>query len=211
MNIVRKHWYDLGGLLAIFIVIYLFSSFSILTDYQRLMWCSLISLFLHQLEEYRIVGTFPGMMNTVMFKSTMPDHYPLNTNTSFYINVFVGWGTYLLAALFAEKAIWLGIAALLISLGNTIAHTLLFNIKGKTFYNAGLITCWLFFVPCIYYFCWLEINHPFISTRDLIIGIPLGILLNIIGVLKMIDWMADKNSPYRFEQRNLLPKDRKHK
>lgn len=209
MNTLRKHWYDLGGLLAIIVLVFISLNFKLLTDYQLLMWISLISLFLHQLEEYRIVGTFPGMINTVMYNSKQPDRYPLNPNTSFYINVFVGWGIYFLAAVFAEKAIWLGIAAMMISLGNTIAHTAVFNIKGKTIYNAGLVTSWVFFVPCVCFFIFIVYRDNLVSTTDLLIGIPLGIALNIIGVLKMIDWMASKNTPYIFEQRNLLAKNRK--
>jgi hypothetical protein len=207
MTILRKHWYDLGGLLSIFVLVYILLNFKRLTHYQLLMWLSLVSLFFHQLEEYRIAGTFPGMINTVMFKSESPDRYPLNTNTAFLINVFLGWGVYFLAALFAEEAMWLGIAAIMISLGNTIAHTVLFNIKGKTFYNAGMITCWLFFVPCIYFFISIVFKDNLVTINDLLIGIPLGIALNIM-VLKMIVWLADKNTPFVFEQRNLLPKDR---
>lgn len=173
------------------------------------MWLSLVTLFFHQLEEYRIAGTFPGMINTVMFKSESPDRYPLNPNTAFLINVFLGWGIYFLAALFAEKAMWLGIAATMISMGNVIAHTFIFNIKGKTIYNAGLITCWLFFVPCIYFFISIVIKDNLVSAKDLLIGIPVGIVLNYVGVLKMIEWLADEKTNYFFEQRNLLPKDRK--
>lgn len=173
------------------------------------MWLSLISLFFHQLEEYRIVGTFPGMINKVMYNSELPDRYPLNTNTSFVINVFVGWVFYFLAAIFAEKAVWLGIATILVSFGNIIAHTFLFNIKGRTIYNAGMATSLLFFVPCIYYFIVIVQRNNLLSIGDLIIGIILGIILNVIGVLKMIDWLADKKTIYVFDQRNLLPKDRK--
>ncbi len=209
MTTLKKHWYDLGALLSILVFGFILLNFKSLTHYQLLMWLSLISLFLHQLEEYRIAGTFPGMINTVMFKSKHPDRYPLNPNTAFYINVFVGWGIYFLAALFAEKAMWLGIAAIMISLGNTIAHTILFNVKGKTFYNAGLVSCWIFFVPCIYFFILIVLRDNLVSITDLLIGIPLGVALNFIGVLKMIDWMADKNTTYVFEQRNLLVKDRK--
>jgi len=150
MNFLRKHWYDLGGVFSIVVLIYILRKHTSLTNYQLIMWVSVVTLFFHQLEEYCIIGTFPGMLNTVMYKSPLPDRYPLNTNTAFCVNVIVGWVSYNAAALLAEKAIWLGIATTLVSLGNIIAHTLLFNIKGKTFYNAGLLTSWLLFAPCVY-------------------------------------------------------------
>jgi hypothetical protein len=53
-------------------------------------WLSLISLFLHQAEEYRYPGYFPGMVNLVMFASPQPDRYPLNTNTALIVNVVIG-------------------------------------------------------------------------------------------------------------------------
>jgi len=208
VNLLRKHWYDLGGFFAVCAVIYLLQSGGGLTDYKYITWLSLISLFLHQLEEYRIVGTFPGMINRVMFKSQIPDRYPLNTNTAFIINVVLGWLFYFLAALLGERAIWLGIATIMISLGNIMAHTVIFNIKGKTIYNAGLATSWLFFAPIIYFFFRILVKDNLATPADYVVGISLGAAMNIFGILKMISWLADKNTPFIFEQRNLLRKDR---
>ncbi len=208
MNFLRNHWYDLGGFLAIIVSAYIYTNYSNLTNYQILMWLSLVSLFFHQLEEYRIVGTFPGMVNSAIFNSKMPDRYPLNTNTAFYVNVVVGWTSYFLAAMLAEKAIWLGIATIMVSMGNTIAHTTIFNIKAKTWYNAGLATSWLLFVPCTCFFIFTVHTNHLTTTTDYIIGIALGITLNVVGILKLIDWMADENTTYIFSDRNMLPKDR---
>lgn len=211
MNIIRKHWFDIGGLLAFITLMFIYFNFRTLSNFQLLMWLSLVSLFFHQLEEYRIAGTFPGMINTALYKSKFPDRYPLNSNTALCINVVVGWSFYLLAALFSERAIWLGVATMLISFGNIIAHTFLFNIKGKTFYNAGMATSWLLFAPCIYFFIKIIYDDNLATNKDYLIGIILGIILNIFGVLKPIDWLADKKTTYIFEQRNLLSKDRKNK
>ena len=193
MNFLRKHWYDLGGLFSGVVIIYIFKYHFSFTDYQCLMWLSLVSLFFHQLEEYRIVGTFPGMLNTTMYKSDIPNRYPLNTNTAFYVNVII----------------WLGLATILISFGNIVAHTFVFNIKGKTIYNAGLATTWIFFAPCVYFFFAIVYYEHLATTTDYLVGILLGIILNVIGVLKVIDWMANRNTIYIFEERNLLLKDRK--
>lgn len=208
MNFLRKHWYDMGGFLSIIVLAFLYIHLKSLSNYQILMYLSLISLFLHQLEEYRFAGTFPGMMNSVMFKSDMPDRYPLNTNTALIINVVVGWLFYFLAAYFSEKAIWLGIAVIMVSFGNFIVHTFVFNIKDNTFYNAGMITSWLFLAPSVYFFFYIVYSENLITTNDYLIGIPFGIALNVIGVLKLIDWLKDKNTKYIFDQRNLLPRDR---
>jgi hypothetical protein len=208
MHVLRKHWYDFGAVIAVLTILFIYTNLKSLTDYQLLLWLSFVSLLFHQLEEYRIVGSFPGMVNRVMYNSDLPDRFPLNTNTAFYVNVVLGWTTYLLAAILAEKAVWLGMATMIVSAGNIMAHTLLFNIKGKTWYNAGMASSWLFFVPCVYCFFSLIHDQDLVSKADYLIGVPLGILLNLVGVIKLIDWCADKNTSFIFEQRNLLPADR---
>jgi hypothetical protein len=157
-------------------------------------------LFFHQLEEYRIVGTFSGMVNSVMFKSDIPDRYPLNMNSALYVNAFVGWLTYVLAAIFAEKAIWLGLATIFVSVGNIIAHTLLFNVLGKTVYNAGLATSLLFFAPVVYFFFAIAHGEGLITLYVYMIGIPVGIAFNVVGILKLIDWMKDRDTSYVFSK-----------
>ena len=208
MKFITRHWYDAGAVLSIGVLVCLFQAKD-LSNYDYVMWLSLVSLFWHQLEEYRIVGTFPGMVSRVMYQSDLPDRYPLNALTSAYINVLVGWLSYLLAALLGKDAVWLGIATILVSLGNTVAHTIVFNVKGKTFYNAGLATCWLFFVPCIYFFFATIHKEQLVTVTDYLIGVPLGIVLNVVGILKLIDWFADRETKYVFDQRNVLPVDRK--
>lgn len=208
MDFLRVHWYDLGGALGTLLLLLIALFRAAMTPYEILQWLSLAALFCHQLEEYRVVGTFPGMVNKVMFKSNMPDRYPLNTNTAFVINVCLGWTLYLGAAISGQKLVWLGMAATLVSLGNIAAHTFLFNIKGRTLYNAGLVTCWLCFAPCVFYFFQIIHSENLVSMADYFIGIPLGLAINVLGVFKPITWLADRNTTYVFKRSQLLPSDR---
>jgi hypothetical protein len=167
MNFMRLHWFDIGLGLALItggILVQLK-----LNPLSLLLWVSLISLFLHQFEEYRYPGYFPGMMNTVMFSSKQPDRYPLNTNIAF------------------------------------IAHTFLFNIKGKTLYNPGMFTAIVLFLPIAAYFGYLLIKGNLATPIDWIVGVILGVALNFIGILKLIDWLKDENTRYIFPKRSLLP------
>lgn len=208
MNFLRNHWYDMGAPFIAIILAWLGAAHAALTNYEVLMWLSLAALLCHQLEEYRVVGTFPGMLNRVMFKSETPDRYPLNTNSALAVNVVVGWSAYFMAALLGEHAVWLGLATIMVSLGNIVAHTFVFNIKGKTFYNAGLATSWLLFAPCVFCFFRIVTGQGLASPTDYLIGIALGVVFNVFGIFKLIRWMADKHSPYTFARRNLLPADR---
>lgn len=209
MTFFRNHWYDIGIVASICLLIFLSSNFRNMSDYTLLMWLSLAALFLHQAEEYRIVGTFPGMINKVLFHSSCPERYPLNSNTALVINVGIGWTSYLLAAIAGEKCIWLGMATILVSFGNIVAHTFLFNFKGKTLYNAGLASCWLLFAPCVFIFIKIILGEHLAQPLDFFIGIPLGICINILGVLKPISWLSNKNTKFTFNNRQLLPRDRK--
>jgi len=203
MNILRQHWFDIGLVLAL--LAGLFLVFVHPTPLSFLLWISLISLFLHQFEEYRYPGYFPGMMNTVMFSSRQPDRFPLNPNTALIVNVTVGWLFYFLAAVFGEKLLWLGIATILVSSGNFIAHTFLFNIKGKSRYNPGMLTADFLFLPIAVYFFVLVIHGSLATPMDWGVGIGLGVALNYLGILKMIDLLKNENTPYIFSKRFMLP------
>ncbi len=206
MKLLRFHWFDLGLGLAVVAGIFLLILRP--TGLTLLLWLSLITLFLHQFEEYRFPGYFPGMMNSVLFSSQQPDRYPLNAQTALVVNVGMGWLFYFFAAVFNEHAIWLGIATILVSVGNLIGHVFLFNIKGKTVYNPGMLTAILLFLPfSVVFFFWVIQNHV-TSPLDWIVGILLGIALNTIGIFKIIDWMKDKDTPYVFPARCLVPGQR---
>lgn len=199
VNYFRYHWFDLALILAVILGASLFLIRP--TGMTLLLWLSLGSLFLHQVEEWRYPGYFPGMVNKAMFNSDIPDRFPLNANSGMLINVVLGWGGYLLAALFWRQAIWLAIATILVSTGNIFAHTIIFNIKGKTFYNPGLVTSWLLFAPIVYFFFDLVISYQLASTSDWVIGVALGVTLNYFGVYKMVVWLADRNTLYVFPKR----------
>ena len=204
MNFFRYHWFDVGLVLTVILIVML--SRSHLTGMGLLLWLSLGSLFLHQIEEWRFPGYFPGMANEVMFQSDAPDRYPLNANSGMIINVFLGWGSYLLAALFWKEAFWIAIATMVVSVGNIFAHTIIFNIKGKTLYNPGLLTSWLLFAPVVYFFIEITTQDTLAASSDWVIGIILGLLLNYFGIYKMILWLADRNTPYIFPSRFLIPR-----
>lgn len=203
MKLLRNHWYDIGLALALGVGLFLF--ITKLSGLAGLLWVSLISLCLHQFEEYRYPGYFPGMINSVLYSSKQPDRFPLNSNTALIVNVVIGWLFYFLAAVFAEHALWLGIATILVSVGNFVGHTFLFNIKGKTVYNPGMVTAVILFVPISLYFFYVVIQQGFVTPIDWILGIILGIALNYIGILKLIDWLEDENTRYIFPKRCLIP------
>ena len=204
MNFLRKHWFDLGIPLAV--VTGGYAWFSHAAGVSLLLWLSLIFLFLHQFEEYRFPGYFPGMVNLALFQSAKPDRYPLNAQTSLVVNVGVGWLVYLLAALCGPRAIWLGIAIQVVNAGNCIAHIILFNLRLKSRYNPGMATAIVLLLPIVVLFFAAIIREHLTTPLDWALGLLLGVALNWIGILKMIDWMKDENTLYPFPARCLMPR-----
>mgnify|MGYP001063763233 CR=1 FL=1 len=203
MRFLRDHWYDLGLCIVVVIALALwFGDFSYLAC---LLWLSFASLCLHQFEEYRYPGYFPGMVNKVLYASRQPDRFPLNSNTSLIVNVAIGWSIYCLAALVAEHALWLAIASILVSLANIIAHCLLFNLRARTLYNPGMLTSLLLFLPIMLLFFWHVLQAGLATWSDWLIGIVLGIILNYVGILKLIDWLKDEKTSYIFAPRQMIP------
>lgn len=205
MNFFRQHWFDAGFILGSAATAYTILYAGSFSSLNFILWFNFASLFFHQFEEYRYPGYFPGMLNSVLFKSKIPDRFPLNTNSALIVNVALGWFVYLLAALIGEKYIWLAIGVTLISVGNFFAHTFIFNIKAKKFYNPGLITAILLFLPGAGYFFYILTKYNLASAQDFIIGGILGFIFNYFGVIKIIEWMKDENTKYIFPVRCLPP------
>ncbi len=206
MRFLRLHWFDVGMILAVIVAGRL--PVSGVQGVKLILWLNLVSLFLHQFEEYRYPGYFPGMLNSVLYSSRQPDRYPLNTNSSFVINVVIGWAIYLAAAIFAEKALWLGIAAFSVSAGNVIAHIFWFNIRGRTFYNPGLVTSFALFLPLTVFFIHMVTKLGIATPGDWAAGIFLGATLSYLGIFKMILWMRDPLTSHIFPERCMLPRTR---
>jgi hypothetical protein len=209
MKFLRLHWFDLGMAMAAMTGLFILETHP--GGLTLLLWVNLIALFLHQFEEYRYPGNFPGMMNKVMFSSSQPDRYPLNSNSALIINLLVGWLSFFLAVLFGERAPWLAIAVILVSAGNFIAHTFLFNIKGKSRYNPGMLTADILFLPIVVYFFFIVIQGRLATSLDWILGFILGVVLNYLGILKLIDLLKDKNTHYIFLERFMVPQTKKRR
>ena len=198
MNAFRNHWYQAGLGLAILFSLALVLWHERLSDFRLILSISLITLFLHQFEEYQWPGYFPRMLNSTLFKSELPDRFPLNANTSWIINVVIGWLLYASAIVVGEHAVWLAIVAILVSCGNVIAHAILFNLKGRTLYNPGMATALALFLPLTITFFVFIARHHLVQPTSLITGLVLGALINYFGVLRLITLLADKNTPYVF-------------
>jgi len=202
MRFMERHWFDVGGVLGIALAVWIGLSATEMDPLALLLWLSLLSLLAHQVEEWRWPGWFPGMLNIVIFRSADPWRFPLNTRSGLVVNVFAGWVCYLLAALLAERALWLALATILVSLGNCGLHLVVIPIRGRMPYNPGMVTSLLFFLPLVVWFAVEAL--PMMSATEIVIGLLLGLILNLGGVIGLIRLLENSNaSP--FEDRQIIP------
>ncbi len=202
MRFMERHWFDVGGGLGVVLILWLTVSGSSMPTLTLILWLSLLSLLAHQVEEWRWPGWFPGMLNVVLFRSDDPWRYPLNVRSGLAVNAGVGWIGYLLAALFAEDALWIGLATILVSLGNCVFHLIVIPIRGRMLYNPGMVTSLLLFAPIVVWF--IVVAWPLMSVADIVGGLALGLVLNVVGVVGLIRVMENHSAP-PFEDRQVLP------
>lgn len=194
MSRFRRNWFDAGVILGLILVISWIAFRPDLETMQLILWVSLLTLFLHQFEEWRWPGWFAGMLNIGLFRSDDPDRYPLNSSSGMIVNVVVGWGGYVLAALLWSHALWLGVATFLVSIGNCCFHLIFMPIRLRIPYNPGMVTSLLLFLPVTVWFFVEGAHSGLLTAGDLAIGIPLGIVLNTLGVIGVIELLKRHDS-----------------
>ena len=64
------------------------------------------------------------------------------------------------------------------------------------------------FLPLILWFFGMVIQGGMASPIDWVLGLVLGAVLNYVGILKLIDWLKDEQTPYIFPKLFLIPLQR---
>src|SRR5262245_40607901 len=146
MDFYRKHWQDIGGVLAMSITGALALFGKRLSRPQRFSALNFVTLLVHQFEEYRFPGFFPGQFNGGLLKSDKPDRYPLNTHSAMIINTAIAYPFYLLPVLLAKKA-WLGLSPVLFGFAQALGHGIVFPRLAKARYSPGFLASLFLHVP----------------------------------------------------------------
>ena len=204
MDMYRKHWQDIGGVLAMLLTGSLALFGKRLSRPQLFSALNLVAMLVHQFEEYRFPGTFPGQFNGGLFKSDKPDRYPMNTHTAMVVNVGFFDGFYLLPVLFPRK-VWLGLSPVLLGFFQALGHALLFPRLVGARWCPGALSAMFLHVPFgIAYLRALQEEQP--PTRsDWIKAILLLPLFLVGGVVVPQQLLKDKESPYRFTEEQVGP------
>lgn len=164
---------------------------------QKLLLASLMSLPLHQFEEYALPGGGPLVINKVFWgEKVQYQNYPGNWNSIMVVNLSA-YIFYILAIVF-PNVIWLGLATMLFNLFQVLGHVFEMNIKGKTWYNPGMATSIILFLP-------VSIAYIFqiagkISGSTWAIALAALIVILIVSVILPVQLLKKKDSPYEIPQ-----------
>ncbi len=208
MDFYRKHWPDVGAGLATGIgtglTIFMMLSRENRSRAQVFSAWNLVALLLHQFEEYRIPGYFPGQFNAGFLKSETPDHYPLNTQSAMIVNTALAYPLYLLPVIFPKK-VWLGFATVMIGFGQVLVHGIVFPLRARARYGPGFVTALCLHLPIgVGYIRQIRREQPVKST-DWVKGVISFIGFAVGGIAAPVFLLKDKESPYRFTEQQMGP------
>ena len=200
MRFINRHWYNIGGIIAIGAIAYLAFSWNSLDMLVRLQLISFIAILVHQFEEYGWPGGEPAIMNIVLQNSDIPDRYPLNQFSAMLTNVIVTYTVYLLPVFF-PKVIWLGLMPMLFGFGQFIVHGIFTNKKMKSIYNPGLgAVVFLHYPIGIYYIYYIAQNH-LVTGMDWIIAV-VYLLFTMGAIVNGLTYklFPNRNTKYAFDK-----------
>lgn len=195
MKNLRKHWYQYGGLALVILSGWLLIVRPQLPPLQLMMILNLMALFAHQVEEYQFPGGAPMVINRVVYDETrQPDCYPGNEWSIVLVNLSA-WVIYLVA-IAIPNIIWFGMGVMLFSLFQIIGHCLEMNIKLKTWYNPGMATTLLLFLPLGWQYIAYVLAHQLLSIDGWLAAVAL--LIGCIGLTIILPVQGLKNRQTKY-------------
>jgi hypothetical protein len=180
MNLARlnKIWPIVGGVVATIItiiVLVLWNQGSSGSEIIFLYWLNLAVLMFHEFEEYVLPGGFKYFINhkTVLGVSDPRAKEPISDIVIIAINLGV-WIIFIIAALLAKKAPWLGAGMILFNVINIVGHLLIFQ-KKKKGYNPGMITAVLM-IPFLIFSFKVMFDQSILNTGEYLLASVIGLI-----------------------------------
>ncbi|MHA1728569.1 MAG: HXXEE domain-containing protein [Promethearchaeota archaeon] len=180
-------WPKIGGFLALLItitMIILWISDNAISVLVIMYWLNLAILMFHEFEEYVFPGGFKTFINTKTVLSLPEPNKlgPISEGVIIVINLGI-WVVFIIAALLATIAPWLGLSMVIFNIVNIVGHLLIFQKKVRG-YNPGMITA-ILMIPFLIFVFVIVINQDLITPLEYIvagiIGFVSGISLPIYG------------------------------
>ena len=193
MKFIRNHWYQ------IMLVAFVGMAFTALfmeqdmTLLQKLLLASLMALPLHQFEEYELPSGGPIVINRVFWgEKERYLNYPGNWNSIMIVNLSAY--IFYILALCLPNVIWLGLGTMLFNLFQVLGHCFEMNIKGKTWYNPGMVTSIVLFLPISIAYI-VQVAESAMAVTWVAAVAALVVMLSV-SVILPVQAMKKEDSPY---------------
>ena len=175
MSYINKNWATFGVIMALTIITIIFCFGDKLQNIQKLACINLVTLLLHQFEEYSYPGKFKFFYNTHILNKNPITKFPLTDNGILVVNIFLAWTMYSIAVFLGTSSLWLNIGLIGVTILNGIMHSIMF-LKLKR-YNPGLITGSVILIPFGLYFLY------YIKDFATFLDIFFGVIIFVIGTV----------------------------
>lgn len=150
----------------------------------------------HQFEEYQLPGGAPLVINRVIYNEhALTDCYPGNTLSIMLVNTSA-WLIYV-AAIFLPKLYWFGLGVILFSLFQILGHCFQMNLKLHTWYNPGMLTTLVLFLPIGSKYIQLVTTQALITGKDWLFAILTLLACIIVTIVLPVQTLKNKQTSYR--------------
>lgn len=199
MNVFIKYWYRFSTVILILMVIWMIVFRPQFDKTQLLLIFNLMALFAHQFEEYQFPGGAPMIINRVVYdEKQLPDRYPGNSLSICLVNTSA-WVIYLISIIFSN-VYWLGLGVILFSLFQILGHALEMNIKLHTWYNPGLATTLLLFLPLGWYFISYLTRNGLINGYDWLFAVVMLLACIVITIVLPVQSLKNRQTKYPIDE-----------
>ena len=193
MKFIRDNWFCI--MLVAFVGVAFYALFwgENLTIIQKLLLASLMALPIHQFEEYQLPGGGPIVINRIYWgEKERYLNYPGNWNSIMIVNLSAY--VFYIAALCLPDVIWLGLGTMLFNLFQVLGHCVLMNVNGKTWYNPGMASSVILFLPIsIAYIIQIK---GIATAGSWGIAVAALFVMLILTVILPVQAMKKEDSPY---------------
>jgi hypothetical protein len=198
MKFMRRHWYNVGFVVAILASVVLLFVWDHISVLERLLVLNFIVMQLHQFEEYAFPGGLPATMNILTQNSKDPNRYLLNQNATFWGCIITVYVFYFLP-IFFPNAIWFGMGGVLIGLTQVVVHLPL-TFRLRYWYAMGNVSVFLGHIPIGIYYIHYVMENDLVAPMDWWIGAGIALFTGVVLVgLLGYKLLTDENSPYPYD------------
>ena len=201
MKRIVNNWYNIS--------VYLASATALLAILlpigmvQKLLLASVSILFLHFFEEFGWPGGFPYMGVKILLGADEMDSAKWNCNN--LSSLFGNWTFLLLVYLlpvFIPSVRFLTIGAFIFNFAELLMHLLLFNIRLKTWYNAGMITAVFGLAPISFYYFFVIFNPAGFFWWDYMLAAVYFVIIFLFCFRSPLYWKLGKKEGYEFTEQS---------